>query len=938
MLKYKIQARPAYDLIITADDNALDLILDHGQSIFPDAPVVFLGVNNIAKALSQESKESITGVVEASSFKETIALAGQLQPERTRLNLIVDSTTSGQADINTIRALYSEYPKLRFHTLSLLHLSWAELVIQLKTMGEHDQIILLSAYKDKTGASLSFQDSLKLIRNNTEVPIYHLWEHGMGAGILGGILISHREQGRQAGLMAKRILSGTMVADIPVLGQSPNVPIFDHHLLSRYHIDSNQLPPASVILFRPETFFTQYRDEILVLLFMFSIMAGLIIYLSHQNKIRRQMANEMQQKEEYLRLLMNTIPDMVWMKDERGVYLFCNHKFETFFGAKESEILTKTDYDFVDNELAEYFREKDIATIGIGKPSVNEKEVTYANNGHKELLETIITPMFDSDGKPIGVLGIAHDITQRKLTEVALRESEEKYRLLIKNQTDLIVKVDMDGRFQFVSPSYCIMFGKTENELLGKTFMPLVHEDDRESTAKAMEKLYQPPHTSYLEQRAKTNDGWKWLGWMDTAILDENKNVVAIIGVGRDISERKNAEVEHARMQRELQQAQKMEAMGQLTGGIAHDFNNILGIILGYSRLALDSCINKGETKLAEQLERVLNASERAKDLVAQMLAFSRSRDRDERPLQLQPLIEEDIKMLRSSLPTSIEIQTEIEENLPDVQIDQTQLNQLLMNLCVNARDAMDGKGNIIIRLGWTRGLDTECVTCHKPVQGDWIEFAVTDTGSGMEPEVLQHIFEPFFTTKEVGRGTGMGMAVIYGIMRNHGGHILVETEIGKGTTFRLLFPPAIKKTTVMPGADQPLVELPHGHGNHILVLDDEPDLGEYLGDLLESYGYRVTVLTDSTEALELFKQSPDGFALLITDQTMPGITGVELVKSMRNVRPDIPVILNTGFSDDIDAKAASDMNIRYLEKPVIAKILLQTVDELLRPTEQCTE
>ncbi len=471
-----------------------------------------------------------------------------------------------------------------------------------------------------------------------------------------------------------------------------------------------------------------------------------------------------------------------------------------------------------------------------------------------------------------------------------------------------------------------------------------------------------------LEQNFRTIESWKESGLIEAAsrAFDENERTRIEIEVDStfdrhvlfdcqlvpfqngdkrnlmvmfsDITKRKKAEAEQVRLQCELQQTQKMEALGQLTGGIAHDFNNILGIILGYSELAMARSTSRGDAKQAKQLELILKASERAKGLVAKMLAFSRSEASNDTPLLLQSILMEDIKMLRSTLPSSIEISTEIDESLPAILMDPVQLNQLLMNLCINARDAMDGKGNINIRLAWSREMEGERVACRKRIEGDWVELSITDTGSGIKPDVLDRIFDPFYTTKDVGKGTGMGLSVIHGIMRNHGGHILVETEIGKGSTFRLLFPPAIEEIAKTPGVDRSSEKLPHGRGEHVLILDDEQDLGEYLGDLLESYGYRVTVLTNSKEALDLFKEKPDEFAILITDQTMPGMTGVALVNAIREIRPDMPSILNTGFSDDIDAETATGMGMGYLEKPVKANSLLQKIDELIRSKRQSTE
>ncbi len=521
---------------------------------------------------------------------------------------------------------------------------------------------------------------------------------------------------------------------------------------------------------------------------------------------RRQQAEaSLIKSEAHLRALIQTVPDLIWLKDPDGVYLGCNPKFERFFGAKESAIIGKTDYDFVDNKLADFFRENDKIAMAAGEPCMNEEEVTYADDGHTELLETVKTPMFDSNGRVVGVLGIARDITDRK-----------------------------------------------------------------------------------------------------------------------------KAEAEQARLQRELQQAHKMEALGQLTGGIAHDFNNILGVIIGYSELAIIHSKNSGDTKQVKHLEFVLKASERAKNLVTSMLAYSRSDDSDDQPLHLQSVINENISMLRASLPASIEITAEIEEGLPPVLTDQTQLYQLLMNLCINARDAMNGCGNITIHLGMAKMLNAECSACHSELTGDWVGLSVTDTGGGIGPDKLKRIFDPFYTTKDVGKGTGMGLAVIHGIMRSHGGHILVETGVGVGSTFRLLFPPASEEIAAPQEPSPSSGTAPPGQGEHILVLDDEPDLADYLGDLLESNGYMVTVMNHSREALELFRENPDEFVLLVTDQTMPEMTGIEMLTKMRELRPGLPVILNTGFSEDIDNDTAAAMGIHYLDKPVMAKSLLQAVAELL--------
>lgn len=242
----------------------------------------------------------------------------------------------------------------------------------------------------------------------------------------------------------------------------------------------------------------------------------------------------------------------------------------------------------------------------------------------------------------------------------------------------------------------------------------------------------------------------------------------------------------------------------------------------------------------------------------------------------------------------------------------------------------MEGVGILTIGLGWRRDVNRECSVCHKWVEGDWIGLSVTDTARGITNETLDKLFMPFYTTKEIGKGTGMGMAVVHGIVSGHGGHTLIETKLGTGTTFRLLFPPIVEELPETSEAGQTAAQLPHGEGRQVLVLDDEPELAEYIGDLLELFNYQATIITDSQEALKLFQENPDRFSLLVTDQTMPGLTGMELINQLRRLHTDLPVILCTGYSESIEKKDAEKWRIRYLGKPIDADHLIQSAGELL--------
>ncbi len=401
-------------------------------------------------------------------------------------------------------------------------------------------------------------------------------------------------------------------------------------------------------------------------------------------------------------------------------------------------------------------------------------------------------------------------------------------------------------------------------------------------------------------------------------VLDVKGDVTHLVISIHDYTKRKNLEAQ-------LQQAQKMEAIGTLAGGIAHDFNNILSAVMGYTEISLLEG-QKG-SNFERNLREVLKAGGRAKDLVQQILTFSRQTDHELKPVQVSTIVKEVLKLLRASLPTTIEIHRKINSDSL-VLGDPTQIHQILMNLCTNAGYAMQEKGGVLeVRLENT-DFDPDFVVAPSDLKpGSYLTLTVTDTGDGMTSEVLEKIFDPFFTTKEKGEGTGMGLSVVHGIVKSYGGSIIENSEPGEGTTFRVYFPLA---EGYVEAESKEVAPVPKGNEN-ILFVDDEKDICDIGERILQHLGYSVEIRTSSLEALEAFRSQPERYDLIITDMTMPHITGDKLARKLMEIRPDIPVILCTGFSTQISHEKAKEMGIKgYIMKPPLVRDLASTVRRVL--------
>jgi PAS domain S-box-containing protein len=515
---------------------------------------------------------------------------------------------------------------------------------------------------------------------------------------------------------------------------------------------------------------------------------------------------------------------------------------------------------------------------------------------------------------------------ENKKTGQALQESEERLRIVFETFPDPVTIIQAeDGRCIDVNSAFTRVTGWTYDEVVGKTAADLDIWNNPQDREKLTASIAEHGRVDNLEAQFRMKDG-RLITALMSATLIILRNKPHILTITRDISELKAAQQEREHLRTRLIQAQKMEAIGTLAGGIAHDFNNILGAIIGYAEMALYD--TQKDSMEHYNIEQVLKAGHRAKDLVKQILAFSRKSEQDKKIIFLTPIIKEVLKLLRASLPTTIEIKLNIEPKLDAIFADPTQIHQVMMNLCTNSAHAMGDKGGILeVNINNVNLNAREAAQYPELNPGFYVKLSIGDTGCGMDAATIQRIFDPYFTTKEQDKGTGMGLAVVHGIVKGHGGGIHVESAVGKGTRFDILFPVIKRQIT---SETEELKALPTG-SETILFVDDEQSLIELGKNMLKKLGYRVETQTLPLEAIEIFKAAPDKFNLVISDMTMPAMTGDSLAKELMQIRPEIPVIICTGYSEQIDESRAKEMGIKgFLMKPFTIRELSKTVRQVL--------
>ena len=636
---------------------------------------------------------------------------------------------------------------------------------------------------------------------------------------------------------------------------------------------------------------------------------------------RKRAEEALRQSEERYRLLVETTSDWVWTIDVEGRLIFTNGAVKQLLGYDVDEILGSSSFSAIHSEDRVHVQELHQEAVKQERGWKNAVVRWLHRDGAIRFLESTARPIFDAEGHLVGFSGIDRDITDRKQAEEALRESEKKYRDLVDNSLVGVYKTNFKGDLIYVNEALAKMleFESPEEMMVEGVIPRYKNSKDRELFLEIMK---ESGRVANFEVELVTRTGV-----VKNVILSGLVDGDTLSGMVMDITERKRSEKEKDRMHAQLLHAQKMEAVGTLAGGIAHDFNNMLQAVLGYAQLLL---FGKEKDEAGyKDIQEIVSAAGRGSELTRQLLTFSRKVESKRRPLNLNREVEQVRKLLERTIPKMIAIEIHLANDLETIDADPAQMEQVLMNLAVNAKDAMPEGGRLVIETKNTT-LDSDYCKIHLEARtGDYVLLTVSDTGRGMDRKTQERIFEPFFTTKGPGKGTGLGLAMVYGIVKSHDGYIMCYSELDEGTTFKIYLPVIERRgETVEPQeAEVP----PRGGTETILLVDDEPAIRKLGERVLRNSGYTVVAAPDGESALELYRKEQEHIDLVMLDLIMPGMGGKRCLEELVMVNPQVKVIIATGYSANGRTKKALETGARgCISKPYDARQMLKEVRDVL--------
>jgi len=1034
--KYKFRSTD-FDLIVVSDNHAYDFINQHGAQLFPNVPVVFSGVNDVAPE-AVPMRDRMTGILEEFDVLENITMAMRFHPGKKRLVVIGDQSLTGVAIANQVRARVPELPR-DMQVEFLDEFTLEELIGKVQSASGDSIFFFIPFYKDVGEGVYSAQDLLQIVWRTTGVPLYGAWEFLLGHGLVGGKMVSGYAHGRAVAEMGLRVLAGESPASIPVISSPEEPPKFDYQVLMQLGINQKLLPPDSIVVNGPSPFYSINRHQfwtiIISLLILSMVLVILVINIWERKQIEIRIKNQLS----FLRTLMDTLPLPIYFTERSGAIAGINRAFGQWFGLG-------------------WDSDEDLRTIKSGRfderftPLLDRRMDSYETRiSHRDgsMRPTVLhkATYADALGENAGIVGVIYDISDRKQAEDNLRAAEEKYRTIFENSALGIFQTTPDGSWIVANPALARMLGyagpeelietnpnistlyyqqsdrervvemyhktrgsiefevlfrtregavitanlnargvrgagdefshfegfveditdrkaaelalaasesmlqlvldtipqlvhwkdrrfhilganrnfltyvgETEmSAILGKTYGEIVHNaHEVEEISRLDAQVFlsnEPCYRLRLETRNAAGEAM-WLLVNKVPLHGPHGEVVGILSTAEDITQTMNLE-------KQLLQSQKMEAIGTLAGGIAHDFNNILTSIMNSTELAMEDIPD--DSLVWRDLERSLKAAVRGSGLIKQILTFSRPTQEGFVPTDLREVVAEAVTLIRVSMPRNISVSSTIEEDLHMCLADPTQVHQIVMNLATNAFQALGERGGrITIRLG-RMVLDRDDAQLGNLVPGVYSRLTIEDDGPGIDEDIQDKIYDPFFTTKGKGEGTGLGLAVVHGIVRNHGGEIRLASAPGL-TRFDVLLP-TMNELCLLPGE---CVSPTATGSEHLAFIEDDEDQLTLIPRVLEQLGYTVRSFQNPAEAVSVICGEGPPLDLVITDYDMPGMNGFDVAGLLRECRPELPVIMVSGRKQAQEFLDPAGNVKLFLSKPYNKDMLGRAIRDVL--------
>ncbi len=902
-----------FPVILVSDNDAFNFVMAVRDEIFGGVPVIFCGVNEQERL--PKNLHNTAGVVENIDAEACLRMAMRLHPGRNKVLVLGDRSTTGMS----IRAQVEQaVPKLKGE-LDFTFVSENNLthLLDLARRAPDDTLLyFIPMYQDMSGQFFSTPEILSRMSAQSRAPIYSNWEFLLGHGIVGGHLLRGEDHGRLAADLAVRVLQGENPDDLGLDKKVYGRFMFDYKLLQRFHLHREDLPEGSIVINEPRAFYELDKQVFWTLMVSFVILGLVLVSLINNIKRRKVIESRIKDQLAFLQLLIDTIPLPIFYKGRDGQYHGWNAAFERWFGLTRGE---QRAGETVGALLVQLDGDGGQPEIEPGQVRSEERRLLSADGaGHDVVLHQ--AAYSGARGGESGLLGVIYDISPLRRAEEDLRAAEEKYRGIFENSPLGIFRAGPDGAYLEVNQALAVMFGYADLEEFRATGLNLlaVLQGDPERAAGLAAVIGQGRGVVRFETRLSRKDGRTITATVNIRpVLGEDGRLRHFEGMVEDVTFK-------ASLERQLQQSQKMEAIGTLAGGIAHDFNNILTAILNSTELALLDLPEQVPARL--DLERVVRAAHRGSSLVKQILTFSRPSQEGFRATDLAAVVREAVGLVRASMPRNIVVEERLEAKNPYSWADPVQIQQIVLNCVTNAFQALREIGGRIEIALTGEDVQQEQARALNVEPGRYLRLSIADNGPGIAPDIRDKIFDPFFTTKDKTEGTGLGLAVAHGIVQVHKGAIRVASRPFERTVFDIYLP-CFEEAWERQAEDSTPVP---GHGERILFVEDDEDQLETIPRVLARLGYSVTAYRGAAKALEALAARPDGFDCLVTDFDMPEINGLRLAEEAARLAPGLPVILVSGRKRAAEAQNESAHIRKLVLKPYDGGQITRAIREVL--------